>query len=139
MTSFNIIDRLKDILKMKDDLAHREIEKLISDLENIPTFVNINLFVSTAPTARPYPYGQPDITCEANGKFEGSGTSAIALDEEWAIGRNYRMGCDPYKEGGEGSFAIFQEPSVLTQEQFDAEVQRLAKFFNPKIDGDESC
>ena len=53
-------------------------------------------------------------------------------DFHW-MDRGYVIGCDPYKEGGEGSFTIFQEPSVLTQEQFDEEVQRLAGFFGKKI------
>ena len=86
-----------------------------------------------------------DYEATTDGKFDGKEVDWRHADEHSSFvktdyidrWKQYIMGCDPYKEGGEGSFTIFQEPSVLTQEQFDEEIQRLAKFFNPKINSND--
>ncbi len=68
-----------------------------------------------------------DYTPISDEAFDGEKVDHPHLDEFCVLG-NYVAGCDPYKEEGEGSIGLNEDPSVLIFKEHVAEVGKKTMF-----------
>ena len=63
-SNLSVSERLRLIIKMKEEFIVGELKELIADLDSAPRAAFIQP-IDPLGTGRHYPYGQHDITCKA--------------------------------------------------------------------------